>query len=231
MEIYNIMGVSQDKCTNNYAYRLKVEFERIGINTVARHLDVHRNTVANWTKLGNIPLDKLGDCAAIGINISYVLTGLKESEFETRLQDLKQATESVMQVASERPEPPDLMQLAPVRDFAVNANLNNDQIRQILILIESASKIYGYSKPLDIKLLTLSIELAEGYMDLTQVNFNNSQKAQLVAGIYERHSANSSPSVDSQQPSAEIINLIDRIREKENGGVVVSRNPTGTGKN
>jgi len=202
-------------------------------SAICRALRTGSSSMTTWRKREKIPYDFLVPFAEeYQVSLDWLIWGRGKSrihpEFEQRLESLNDATDMVIRTIEERTEQPDLMQLAPLRDMAYSLNMNDDQIKQILILMESAPKIYGYSKPLDIKLLEISIELAYYYIQVSEVELNHNQTAQVITGIYERHkklieASNGSPNVvaDKEQESAEIINLIDHIRENENGDVAV----------
>lgn len=70
---------------SSYRERLRGELERIGISNVANTLGVARNTVYNWMAKANTPLNMLFGLEALGVDIRYVITGLRTPKGSTPL--------------------------------------------------------------------------------------------------------------------------------------------------
>lgn len=60
---------------NNYDERLRAEIERLGVSSLAKQLNIARNTLYNWCEKGNVPLDKLMLLVSQGLDAQFVLTG------------------------------------------------------------------------------------------------------------------------------------------------------------
>lgn len=74
--------------SNNFQERFEEEIERIGISAAAKHLGVVRNTIYNWIAKGNAPLNFLITLQEVGLDINYVLTGIRSSLISETKNDL-----------------------------------------------------------------------------------------------------------------------------------------------
>jgi len=59
--------------------RLREEVEAKGVSNLARTLGIARNTLYNWSEKGNVPLDKLFALGEAGVDVTYVLSGIRAS--------------------------------------------------------------------------------------------------------------------------------------------------------
>ncbi|MBZ0098990.1 MAG: helix-turn-helix domain-containing protein [Taibaiella sp.] len=76
---------------STFGKRLGEEIDRLkNISQIAKRLGVARNTIYNWIAKGNVPLDKLMDLGDMGVDVQYIISGVR--------------TFSVDQVAEEHPE-------------------------------------------------------------------------------------------------------------------------------
>ncbi len=57
--------------------RFEAEVEKIGATRVATMLGISRGTVYNWIANGNIPLDKLAMLHTQGMDVAFVVTGVR----------------------------------------------------------------------------------------------------------------------------------------------------------
>jgi hypothetical protein len=74
-------------CANKLAKRLVEEIETAsgGVTAIAKYLGKTRNTIYNWCEKGNIPADQLVLLAGIGIDIQYVITGVRSTPSKDEL--------------------------------------------------------------------------------------------------------------------------------------------------
>ncbi len=123
---------------------------------LATALNVGRTTVSSWRTRGSIPYS---ECVEVAIResvlLDWIITGrepmrLSECVAETHghygVVDesiIKDYTQRVIAIAKERPGHPDIMQLGSLRDLAVTARLDDDQIKVIFGLLEKAGEIYN----------------------------------------------------------------------------------------
>lgn len=77
--------------------RLISELKRVGPSVVAADTGISRATIYNWMEKGNAPIDKLVLLEKAGIDVTYILTGLKAST-HMALAAVKTATETGMAV-------------------------------------------------------------------------------------------------------------------------------------
>lgn len=64
---------------NKLTLRLKEQIEALkgGVTEAAKHLGKSRNTIYNWIEKGNAPIDQVEKLSEIGIDIHYVITGVR----------------------------------------------------------------------------------------------------------------------------------------------------------
>ncbi|MGS4242440.1 helix-turn-helix domain-containing protein [Serratia marcescens] len=63
----------------NLQVRLTEELRRVGLKAVAASTGISRATLYNWMEKGNTPLDKLALLDAAGLDVNYILTGVRHS--------------------------------------------------------------------------------------------------------------------------------------------------------
>jgi len=128
------------KLNNIEKKHFEEEINRIGVSTIAGKLGIARNTVYNWVSKGNAPMDKLLQLGALGLDLSYIFSGIRKSV----LQNIEQQVNDVGKnyLSSEYVEIPhyniqaaagagklasDEVTLKPLafrRDWLANRNLN-----------------------------------------------------------------------------------------------------------
>lgn len=62
---------------SGYRDRFEEEVNRVGVSRIAQVLGVARNTVYNWMANANAPLNQLLALEGLGVDVIYVLTGLR----------------------------------------------------------------------------------------------------------------------------------------------------------
>lgn len=97
-----------------------------------------RATAYNWMDKGNIPLNKLPALALAGVDVQYVLTGVRAQDFESKLRELSEVTRRVMELAEAATPRPDPIRLGAVRDIAYQGRLTDMQITILLNLLRQA---------------------------------------------------------------------------------------------
>ncbi|VFN01505.1 MAG: hypothetical protein BECKG1743F_GA0114225_105865 [Candidatus Kentron sp. G] len=80
-------------CEEKLAFRLSAEIDKVpgGVTFVAKRLGKSRNTVYSWMAKGNIPAPLLSELADIGVDILYVMTGVRAVPQERDLTEREAA--------------------------------------------------------------------------------------------------------------------------------------------
>lgn len=80
---------------SGYRNRFEDEVNRVGVTRIAQVLGVARNTVYNWMANGNAPLNQLLALEGLGVDLIYVLTGVRIKLGEVEPDSAGQARQDV----------------------------------------------------------------------------------------------------------------------------------------
>ncbi len=121
--------------------RLREERERLELSqTVLAELGgVTRISQGNYESGKRKPkADYWNALAEAGVDVQYVLTGMRSNKFEADLRDLAAVTKRVMALAEAVSPRPDPIRLGSLRDIAFQNHLTDTQITILLNLLRQA---------------------------------------------------------------------------------------------
>lgn len=175
---------------------------------LGRHFGKPRTTVSNWRQRGTVPLEELVQLHdERGVDLSWLLTGqgspsmLEEhgtydvrrpdGKFGPAVDRVRETHKLVADAAEAMRDPPDLMQLAPVRHLAYSTRMNETHVKALLDLLYRARQgefwLEARPKPIDFDLVVAVVHAVDdGLADRGEGAKPRAERADLYRRYYQQ---------------------------------------------